>query len=440
VPPVVEPSPVAPDDWFFGLPLHGTLSLRERARWNSDDSDQDLYIYLNVNIGDPRKDPITGCFSMRAVDDLDGHRNTTGFYSYDSIEDTYDSSFNARIYQLYADIHEIAELKVLRVGRQVMRELPLMLQIDGVSAETVPFKEAYGAQAGAYAGVPVHPYESSYSGDSVFGLWLRADGPWKGLWARADLMQARDEYLLGTKKNTLVNLAAWERTHEYWVLHYKFSLLEGESRDQKAQIAYQNPGSEITARVTFYQLFKTESYLANEVDDFFRSLGSLFPYEQWSALLSIGFGEGVIVQAGMELRNLRDTGDEGEFNHEFNHFWVAPTVTGMPWPGFSVSLTADSWDVKHGDAGDSFTWGLDVTHQCTPELRFSVGTAYAAYQIDALTGVEKQNARTVYLKAAWKVQPGLKVDVSLEDEHSIYPGMSGLDDFYTLKVGATQSF
>src|SRR5688572_723745 len=188
--------------------IHGSLSLRYRARSSGDDRDHDLGGLLALDLADPRVSWITGHLQARVDADLDGEDGV-----FQELSDTYDGSVVGKLYLAYADIELAARPEdspgTLRVGRQSDPRLPEVLRLDGLAYRTRPMGKNE-LELGAYAGIPVHLYESSSDGDRSYGTF--AEGrPWRGGRARLDWMHLEDDEVLGEHRDDLLSLGLWQR-------------------------------------------------------------------------------------------------------------------------------------------------------------------------------------------------------------------------------------
>ncbi|HHT9126827.1 MAG TPA: hypothetical protein ACFYD6_13580 [Candidatus Brocadiia bacterium] len=121
-----------------------------------------MYEYLNFSTKDFFHNRVTIAGSGRLSEDLDGHEPENSAFR--DILDSYDRSYNGRIYYLYADIkNPVIDKSNLRLGRQYQ-----------YSVETILFDGAkYEQQIGAidtyvFGGLRVSQYTSTYF-DTVAG-------------------------------------------------------------------------------------------------------------------------------------------------------------------------------------------------------------------------------------------------------------------------------
>lgn len=429
--PAPAPQEPAAKPWLeeqLGIPVHGFLSMRYRLRATSDDRDQDLYQYLSADLGDPERHRLTGHFFLRATEDLDEERDV-----FNGITDTFDSNLNSRLYYGYLDVHRLGPAQTIRAGRQFLHETPIPFYFDGVWAESEELPTLRDLKAGVYGGIPVHLYESSPGGDSVWGAYLAAR-PWKGAQARVDYARVIDDYILGEQRNDLYGLGVAQQAGERMNVAAQYNVLEGESHDVLGRLAYVNAEADLDLAVSYTQLFETQKTLAIDVDSFFLAARDYFPYHQVRLLAGKGLCRHSRLQAGADVRELVDEGDEAPLNREFRRFFVTAIVTDWPQPRLAMSLTVEMWDVPGSDDGDILTGGFDVTYKASDELKLSGGTSYALYKFDVLADEERENVRTYYAKGTYLVRENLKAQLGVEFEDA------DVDEFWTVKVGLTQSF
>ncbi len=421
------------------IPIHGSLAARFRTRWSWDETDSDFTEHFSARIGDPDRHPVTAYLSLRFTEDVDGRADEGKPSAFSEITDTYGSSFNQRVYSLYADIRRLGPVDLVRAGRQHLHEVPAAVYLDGVSVESEVFRHLLGLQGGAYGGVPVHPFESSPSGDWVAGAWAKVS-PWKGGTLRLDYLKGEDEYLLGTSKDELVSLQAWQSLPAGVRLGYSVSGLDREPRQQRFQASYSCTEWDLLLRLNALQQFEEEAQLIQELDEFFVVAREVRPYRQYSGILSKGIGKGGLVVLEAQLRRMEHPEDVGPFNREFLRVRLAPSWSDVVVEGLSLGLVGEHWQVADTDDGDSKSAGFDVTYAVGKLLKVSLGSEYSRFTYDSFTGDERQGVRSLYLRVNWKVRDDLRIEASFATEHSRYADDDALEDINTLKVGTSWTF
>jgi hypothetical protein len=410
-------------------PVHGSLSLRYRLRWTNDDTDQDLYGLFSFDVGDPETQAVTAHISLRGAVDLDGDRSHSEYYPFYSIEDTFGGSYNWRLYYAYADLHRIPGTGLVRIGRQMVHDTPEFAFVDGARIESEDLTKA-AIRFGAYGGLPTHLYESSSKGDFIVGAYGSAR-PWKGGKVRADWMYVRDETRATIHNNNLFGVALWQNVARNIELHGRYTALESRNRDLLVRGTWYEPDWDLQLRASYYGLLTKQEALALEFDPYTSSLFEYRPYHQESLFLSKGFGDHFVVDGGIDLRQLKDDDDESVYNHEFQRYFLTPTLSDILLEGLSLSVTGELWD---SDQNEISTLGLDITQRVDEQWRGSIGTYYSLFKYDYLSQREKDDVRTYYARIEYRYNANWRFHAGYEYEDDDY------DNYSTLRVGALWSF
>ena len=191
----------------------------------------------------------------------------------------------------------------------------------------------------------------------------------------------------------------------------QYTRLEERSRDVTARATWREPEWDLVVQGMFYELLQTQRDYALEFDPYYNTALEYKPYYQARGLVTKGFGEHVTVDGGVEARWLRDAADEGDFNHEFQRYFLTPAVQDLLLKGLSIGLTGEYWNSDD----DIWTWGADVTQKVGKELRVSAGTVFSLYKYDYYAAEERDDVRTLYLRARYKLGSGLRLTTVLTD-------------------------
>jgi hypothetical protein len=307
-------------------------------------------------------------------------------------------------------------------------DTPVVVWVAGGWAETEDLTELK-IRVGAYGGLPVHFYESSPEGDLIAGGYAQVR-PWEGGRVRADYMYVDDEYYFGEHQNELIGVGAWQDLFDRVQLHALYTWLEQESRDVLVRATYREPDIDLLVQASWYRLFQTQEQYAIEFDPFYNSTLEYDPYDQFRGLVSKGFGDHFVVDGGADARRLRNSRDEGPYNHEYERYFVTPSMKDLPWKGLSVSVTGEFWNSDD----DIWSWGADVTQKLNDQLKGSVGTYYSLYKYDYYANEERDDVRTLYLRLRYRLATGVRVDGGYEYEHS------DLDTIHTMRLGLIWEF
>lgn len=404
--PSLGPGP-APDE--AGVPVHGSLLLRYRGRRTDGASDHDAYATLSMDIGDPERHAFTGHFMGRVWADLGGDDPD---HVFSGLDDTFGHAVSGILYYAYVDAEQIDALEILRIGRQQIWETPAFLVFDGVRAES---REDHGLSFGAYGGLRSQYYDHPTPTDVVAGIYGRAK-PWEGGRLRLDYMYLEDEERLGSGEDDLFGLNLRQLLWEELTLEGNYTVLEGESRDVRLRAQYLDPDSELSLEATYYELLQTQKQQALETDPYYSSLTEYRPFRQVGLLASKAVGAGVVVSLGLDSRKLDDD-DVGEFNHEFERYYVSTAFEDLLLDGLELTLTGDVWD---DDQQDVQTWGLDLTRQFTSMFQGSLGSYYSLYKYDLLQESERDDVRTYYGRLQYDRTEALSFDLQFEYEDDDY--------------------
>lgn len=411
-------------------PVHGYVSTRYRARTTGGAHDQDVDTVLGLDIGDATKDRVTGHLMARASADLDGTSSTDPFFS---LNDTSDHGLSARLYSAWADIRPAEPRTALverwRLGRQLDYLTPEFALFDGVSAQTRMLGK-HQFQAGIYGGVPVHLYESSSQGDVLYGAFAQGHA-WQDARVRADWMHLEDETRLAKHDNDLLSLEAWQTVSSRLQLEGKYTHLEQEPRDLRAQASWYDVKRELTIFLSYFELLRTQHSLALEADPFSTTLLEEFPYRQARLLVSKTLYEFLLLQGGADVRRVSDSSDIGQFNRDFERGFLTTTLSDILPLDLSLSLTGEVWNSPDSDIE---TWGFDVSRQFQRRVDASLGSYYSLFKYDYFQVVERDDVRTYYITLRWKENSAATFDVRYEFEDS------DLGDFQTFRVGAKWQF
>ena len=221
-PPVVMDS--VPVPWTEQI--HGRLRLLNRSRWTDGDSDADLFSSLAIWAGNPEKDMFSASATGRLNQDWDGNRHHDGAYPFDSLSDSYTKATTGQLYTAYLDITNPRPGVRIRAGRQILEELPEAIPMDGARASAEVSPEITVC---AFGGAPVNYFESSTTGDWMFGGWIEGK-PWTRGRARLEYLHLEDENTFGLFRDDLIGLSL-DHGEGPWLLHGRMTVLESDARD-----------------------------------------------------------------------------------------------------------------------------------------------------------------------------------------------------------------
>lgn len=404
--------------------IRGTSQTRLVQRW-SGDSDLDLFEVLSLELGDERADRWTGHMSARLAWDVDGDSSSSFF----SLADSEGHDADVQLYDAYAETQGGGAWDRVRLGRQFVYDTPVGLWFDGVSAQTKP-RGAHAWSTGVYGGVPVHAYESSSRGDWLAGVFEEVR-PTRALRVRGDFLHVEDESDFGDHANDLLGLGVFHDGGERLRWDARYSALDGESRDIVLGATWLDYERDLTLRATFQRLLEKQTALALELDPFFDTLLTLFPYDELRVSASKGFGEHAQLLAGADVRRVRDESDVGAFNHDFERVFATVTFERALPGELTLALTGEEWN---GEDSDVSTWGADLSRRWEKKFDAGVGSFYSLFKFDPFAGSEREDVRTYYAYARWRASDSRTFQMRYEHEEQ------DLDDFDSLRWGMTWRF
>jgi hypothetical protein len=397
-------------------------------RAGDDDTDQDIYSWLDLRLGDENKDRLSVTFFLRSTWDIDGQRKDRDDYEFTSVEDTYDSSFNTRLYTAYLTYRpRNSSVGVVRFGRQVIYAAETF-HIDGAWAESALLDKDLRITATAYAGVPSHIYEKSPDGDWIVGGSVSAE-PWRGTRATLDHVHVADDFNFADKaRDDLTSLRVWQRATEWLDVYGSASYLDA-LRDFELRGTGRWTDHDLMVQATYTRLLEEyDEEFTTEFDPYYSVLHTLEKYDQFRVRAVKGFGDDIVIEAGADVR---DADDEGAYNRDVHRAYAIPTFSRVPWQDSELSFVLERWS---GDGDRLETYGGEITHRFDEDLTATLGSDYSLYGYDAFHDRERNHVRSVYTDVRWQLEENLELRlryVHEEDDDETYD---------VLTVGFTLAF
>lgn len=415
-----------PEGDASAFPVHGSVQTRYRLRRTGDDRDQDLSIATNLDFGDAAKHDVTGRFAGRAFADLDGVQRDNGF---NGLDETFDDRWNGYVFEAHADLRRQGAFDTISLGRQPLLDAPLVLDFDGVRAETKKHGELRAWGLG-YVGVPVRYWEGSRSGDLVYGAAFGLS-PWNSLRTRFDWVHLDDRTWTFDGEDDLLSLQWWQTLGEAHRLSGRHTWLDGEARDLVLRHDGSYANATATSTVTYRELVTAQRSQVTDLDPFSPLLLTQAPYRQLEAMATCAIDDRWTLTLGGDARQLRDDADEGQFNREYSRLWAGPSVQRLFGEDLVLSVQGEYWDATDGTFR---TVSGDLRWRTTPTTTATLGSSYARFGYDTFDGLERDHVRDWYLRLQYRPHARLRLDAGLELQDN------DVDRYVHVRAGATWTF
>jgi len=390
-----------------GSRFEGFLHSELIGRWTGGDQDFDQTNFFSVDWSDARRPWLKAHVSARFAIDLDGHEANSVF---NGLSDIHDQAVDFKLYDAYVDIGAPQGAGVARIGRQLEYEAPVVVHYDGLAFRTHP-TGSVEFTAGVYGGIPVRLYEGGGETRSLFGVFAE-ERPWQGGRARVDWMHVENGDLADSG-NGILALGLWQVFEHGWAAEGQYSCLEDQDRDLRLRAQWTSPDAGFSASASYFQLFETQDALPAEIDPYTAILMALYPYRQYGLTLTSELGEHAELDLAADVRRVTDDSDVGEFNRDWERYRGTVVFRRVLSSNFDLSLFDDVWD---GDDRDASSWGVDLVYDTQQQWRFSTGTYYSLYKYDMLSVSERDDVRTWYGRADWKLSSKLSFELSYDYE------------------------
>ena len=415
----------------------GYLSTRYVYRWtevaNEKITDQDVFGELRIDMTTPKTNTYEFHFFGTARDDLSGNHNTTTFYPYEDIGDTYQSNSHGYLYEAHLDVNNMLPyVTQVRLGRQAgTRDEPVFF--DGLAADIGGSK----LNLTLYGGEAVHFYEVNYKwGDDTLGGVGLDYAPWRSTKLSLDYLSVNDLHQFPSdrdQKDQLYAFKIWQRLGDSTKATAKLRYVNGDPRDVsvRALSAFPNAGTELN--VNYQRQFRTQNELSTELSSFFDVLGQSFPYQSYDVKVRQLFGEHYAFDLGYFKRTLLDASQENFFNHDYSRSFVLLELIDLPARGVSLTLTGERWETQNREY-NSAGFDLGYAFNKPRNASINVGTYYSLYKYDYYIELgNRDNVRTYYLNGRFPLGKSLSINGSYEYEKS-------LENYQTLKLGMRYDF
>jgi hypothetical protein len=247
---------------------------------------------------------------------------------------------------------------------------------------------------------------------------------------QVDYLHLRDRTRFGDFADDLLGVAV-EHVDGRAIFHLRHTLLEWENRETTFRATALVPEADLVIGLNASFLWRRQGAFAYALDPYNLFLVDLEPYASGGVNVGLGLGGPFHLDAAAAVRELVGGAGETAYNHAYRRFTVTIRSQGWLDPSLSLAVPLDAW---FSNADEFWTAGLDVGWRISKDASLSAGTAFALYEIDELSGLERQRVRTYYVALRWRPSAGLELRLRYEFEDS------GLGDFHVLTAGAHRDF
>ncbi len=390
-----------------------------RFSWQVDGGEQDCDLRERfwISFGEEGRGRVTGYAAGFLTHDLDGAAYGDRF---GGLADTRGRTYG-QLSAAYIDLRpEGGPLGTARVGRQWLEEAPELVRMDGVRLESAALDSFLAARAVVFAGIPDHLYESSRSGDRVYGGGITAR-PWRDALLSAVFARIHDTYEIEhvdaaervSRRDDCLRFSYRQHLLDRrFVWRSEYALLENEPRELKLRASYELPSGKTSVSGRFTWVFSRMDALATEYDPYYSVLRSLYPYREAGALVRHEFADWFDAGGGVSVRRLVNGARVGAYNHEFERYYVTAALRELPFPTSELVATANCYET-----GSDRTWAVEGSYaqQLCASLRCEIGSGYSLWKEDRYDHRERTDVRSFYLRAAYAVAKA----VTLEAEYML---------------------
>jgi hypothetical protein len=243
-------------------------------------------------------------------------------------------------------------------------------------------------------------------------------------------MHLEDQARFGDHRDQLFGATFWQNVGKELQLDLRYTRIADEDRDARARAMWRVAEWGLFAQLSYYNLLQPQGDLVLEADPYFNALNTLQPFDQWTLVAGKDIGEMVGLQAAADLRNVRDSGDIGFYNRDFDHYYGTATLSRFGVDGLTLAATIDYWD---SNAQIVRSWGFDATY-ALDESTVSAGTYYSLYKYDLFSNSERDHVRTYYLRLSVPTSDAVTLDGDYEFEDVDF------GDFHRFRLGFTWRF
>jgi hypothetical protein len=415
------------------ISLSGLLELRYDGRYLSDDEGEDhkLYQVADINVKENKWGHFKFTLSGDIAEDLDGKAEDDEPDRTRTIRDTWDSSTHGFLYVCQGEIYQLGPLDYARFGRQyVSHELGTthldgfncLLKLDVFNKRIKPF---------AYGGIPVRLYEdvnyldAQEVGGGAHIYWDR----WTRMTLEHQLIEEEPDIIgtYGESEENRYEQSAFAIRRNLFSKGYGYVslfLLDNSPKHVNSMFSILLDKLDLEIDASYFYQFDEIDDMPTTTSPYTGLVGPIKPYHRVTLDIMKGiYKDYVWLSGGTEWRLLDSGEDESQFNHSYNHEYLALIIEDLLLKGLGLSLQAAYWQVMDDDNEDSiFTLSGGIEYRKPKKIKLFLGSSYSLYSYDYFADPdEKTDVYTIHSDIRYYVQPRLYFDARYElDIHDIY--------------------
>ena len=237
------------------------------GRWAEGEDDHNLYESLRFKTKDFFNNKVTIAGSGRLSEDLDGHESKDGAFR--DILDTYNRSYNGRLYYLYADIRNpVIDKSNLRLGRQYQYSVETIL-FDGAKYE----QQLGPVSTYAFGGMRTSQYSSTYF-DTVAGSGVSVR-PFIDTITNIDYVRIIDDNHIDDE----VGFNLWQRIYEDVNFYGRYTLLNMLPKDFLVKLSWDKIDWDASVQLSYFRFLHSIAEQSNNISPFYQILGAFEPFD-----------------------------------------------------------------------------------------------------------------------------------------------------------------
>lgn len=424
-----QPETATSDDATVEWEIDGYLKERFRYRHVESENDLDLLSDLAADLTHHGEFPFRLRFNGRLLWDIVGNQHED-----DLLRDYWDSfngELQGRIYEAYGQLDDLADgVLDIRLGRQFIEE-GSWFHFDGIRLDADLGELVESMDATVIFGVPVIITDAHRRGNWLGGFVVRKSFD-TGTRARLEYYHVSEDIdgyndpvvdplfqpetiEEDTLHDDYWGLSVWQRLGDSLRLFGRFSLLNGDANELNLRARWTSEEGVFSAVIEYEQLFNRLRDVTNDLSPYVPLLGSYEPFWKLGGRIDYRPNDDWMFQAGYSHRDLTSDGDEGTFNHQYDHYFANATRFGLLEDRLDLSLFVNGYDSSFNDV---VAIGGQADFRLSSEVTAAGGVDYALFKYDFFTDTERENVWTYWLDLRWKESKDFEVRgrFSLDDD------------------------